>query len=181
MSTSHIIRAHVQEEIYWTKINGGCQSWRKVVTHKSKSDFPLWSNKSTLILNNTIIFKIRLVFESRNWSHWKTCPWCWSRLCFKVSTYLHIMYIFSNIFINFLSQLRAKLHKYFLSGTLSILWFSDHAWNTRLLIAKEDVTLVIIKAKRHRFVSAKATYVMMQKRPKKSPHYWYSFMLIIFI
>ena len=28
-------------EIYQTKIKGGCQSGRKVVTHNSKSDLPL--------------------------------------------------------------------------------------------------------------------------------------------
>ena len=32
---------HKKFEITWTKIKGGCQSGRKVVTHDSKSDFPL--------------------------------------------------------------------------------------------------------------------------------------------
>ena len=42
MSTIHTIRAHAQEfEINWTKIKGGCQSGRKVVTHSSKSNLPL--------------------------------------------------------------------------------------------------------------------------------------------
>ena len=32
---------HKKFEINWTKIKGGCQSRRKVVTHNSKGDFPL--------------------------------------------------------------------------------------------------------------------------------------------
>ena len=32
---------HKKFEIDWTKIKGGCQSGRKVVTHNSKSDLPL--------------------------------------------------------------------------------------------------------------------------------------------
>ena len=32
---------HKKFEINHTKIKGGCQSGRKVVTHDSKSDFPL--------------------------------------------------------------------------------------------------------------------------------------------
>ena len=32
---------HKKFEINWTKIKGGCQSGRKVVTHNSKSDLPL--------------------------------------------------------------------------------------------------------------------------------------------
>ena len=43
MSTIHNIRAHEQElfKINWTKIEGSCQSGRKVVTYDSKSDLPL--------------------------------------------------------------------------------------------------------------------------------------------
>ena len=33
--------AHVIFEVNQTKIKGGCQSGRKVVTHNSKSDLPL--------------------------------------------------------------------------------------------------------------------------------------------
>ena len=45
MSTSHtIIREHAQE-INRTKIKGGFQSERKVVTHNSKSDLPLGNNE----------------------------------------------------------------------------------------------------------------------------------------
>ena len=33
---------HKKFEIYQKKIKGGCQSWRKVVTHNSKSDLPLF-------------------------------------------------------------------------------------------------------------------------------------------
>ena len=32
---------HKKFVIDWTKIKGGCQSGRKVVTHNSKSDLPL--------------------------------------------------------------------------------------------------------------------------------------------
>ena len=32
---------HKKFEINWTKIQGGCQSGRKVATHNSKSDLPL--------------------------------------------------------------------------------------------------------------------------------------------
>ena len=32
-------------EINWTKIRGGCQLGRKVVTHNSKSDLPLEVNR----------------------------------------------------------------------------------------------------------------------------------------
>ena len=32
---------HKKFERNWTKIKGGCQSGRKVVTHDSKSDLPL--------------------------------------------------------------------------------------------------------------------------------------------
>ena len=32
---------HKKFEINWTKIKGGCQSGRKVVTYNSKSDLPL--------------------------------------------------------------------------------------------------------------------------------------------
>ena len=32
---------HKRSEIVWTKSNGGCLSGRKVVTHNSKSDWPL--------------------------------------------------------------------------------------------------------------------------------------------
>ena len=35
------IRAHAQEACNQTKIKGGCQLRRKVVTHDSKSDFTL--------------------------------------------------------------------------------------------------------------------------------------------
>ena len=43
MNTSHSIRGHAQDkfEIDRTKIKGGCQSGRKVVSHNSKSDLPL--------------------------------------------------------------------------------------------------------------------------------------------
>ena len=43
MNTSHTIRAHMHKkfEINRTKIKGGCQSGRQVVTHNSKSDLPL--------------------------------------------------------------------------------------------------------------------------------------------
>ena len=37
---------HVKFEINQTKIEGSCQSERKVVTHKSKSDLPLKSSQS---------------------------------------------------------------------------------------------------------------------------------------
>ena len=33
---------HKKFEINWTKIKAGCQSGRKVVTHNSKSDLPLF-------------------------------------------------------------------------------------------------------------------------------------------
>ena len=36
---------HKKFEINQTKIKGGCQSGRKVVTHNSKSDLPLMSSK----------------------------------------------------------------------------------------------------------------------------------------
>ena len=36
---------HKKFEINWTKMKGGCQSGRKVVTHNSKSDLPLKSVK----------------------------------------------------------------------------------------------------------------------------------------
>ena len=35
---------HKKFEINLTKINGGCQSGRKVVTHNSKNDLPLDNN-----------------------------------------------------------------------------------------------------------------------------------------
>ena len=38
---------HKKFEIYPTKIKGGCQSGRKVVTHNSKSDLPLGSFSKT--------------------------------------------------------------------------------------------------------------------------------------
>ena len=34
---------HKKFEINWTKVKGGCQSGRKVLTHNSKSDLPLAS------------------------------------------------------------------------------------------------------------------------------------------
>ena len=36
---------HKKFEINRTKVKGGCQSGRKVVTHNSKSDLPLNDNK----------------------------------------------------------------------------------------------------------------------------------------
>ena len=36
---------HKKFEINWTKVKGGCQSGRKVVTHNFKSDLPLVSTK----------------------------------------------------------------------------------------------------------------------------------------
>ena len=46
---------HKKFEINWTKIKGGCQSGRKVVTHNSKSDLPLvfsfdFSNSELVLL-----------------------------------------------------------------------------------------------------------------------------------
>ena len=35
---------HEKFEIDWTKIKGGCQSGRKVVTHNCKGDLPLVSD-----------------------------------------------------------------------------------------------------------------------------------------
>ena len=56
MSTSHTIRAHAQEvEINRTKIKGGCQSERKVVTNNSKSDLPL-INKEMDLHGRQVIF-----------------------------------------------------------------------------------------------------------------------------
>ena len=51
MSTSHTIRAHVQKfEINQTKIKGGCESGRKVVTHNPKSDLPLGTSKKYICI-----------------------------------------------------------------------------------------------------------------------------------
>ena len=40
---------HKKVEINWTKIKGGCQLGRKVVTHNSKSDLPLVINKLAIL------------------------------------------------------------------------------------------------------------------------------------
>ena len=40
MSPSHFTKAYTQE-VNRTKIKGGCQAGRNVVTHNSKSDLPL--------------------------------------------------------------------------------------------------------------------------------------------
>ena len=41
---------HKKFEINRTKIKGGCQSGRKVVTHNSKSDLPLVSDRTRFLL-----------------------------------------------------------------------------------------------------------------------------------
>ena len=53
-------------EIYRTKIMGGCQSGRKVVTHISKSDLPLlrWTLKAvSYLLDSMYVIKL-FSFES---------------------------------------------------------------------------------------------------------------------
>ena len=45
-------------EINWTKIKGGCQSGRKVVTHDSKSDLP---QVGTLPIILIIVIKLKLI------------------------------------------------------------------------------------------------------------------------
>ena len=40
---------HKKIEINWTKIKGGCQSGRKVITHDSKIYLPLVDSNSILI------------------------------------------------------------------------------------------------------------------------------------
>ena len=64
---------HKKFEINGTKIKGGCQSGRKVVTHNSKSDLPLTvSMKKTKIEKKMLtteafqIFPVRLTAEGRN-------------------------------------------------------------------------------------------------------------------
>ena len=52
MSTVAILLEHMQKkfEINLTKIKGGCQSGRKVVTHNSKSDLPLDDKVGTYVI-----------------------------------------------------------------------------------------------------------------------------------
>ena len=45
---------HKKLEINLTKINGGCQSGRKLVTHDSKSDLPLTTNKAGTCVHLTL-------------------------------------------------------------------------------------------------------------------------------
>ena len=45
-------------EINRTKIKGGCQSGRKVVTHNSKSDLPLIMETNTSIVSALLLLKL---------------------------------------------------------------------------------------------------------------------------
>ena len=46
---------HKKFDIIWTKIKGGCQSGRKIVTHNSKSD--LLEVSMYVVLTNIIMFE----------------------------------------------------------------------------------------------------------------------------
>ena len=51
-------------EINWTKIKGGCQSGRKVVTHNCKSDFSLEERKIEYhkVFGNLNFCKVEIIF-----------------------------------------------------------------------------------------------------------------------
>ena len=63
---------HKKFEINRTKIKGGCQSGREVVTHNSKSDLPLYLVKFTYIFKAVLCFFKEIVFCPLS-VIWSTC------------------------------------------------------------------------------------------------------------
>ena len=45
---------HKKFEINWTKFKGGCQPERKVVSHNSKSDLPLYKARQKIVVSNSV-------------------------------------------------------------------------------------------------------------------------------
>ena len=65
-------------EMNRTRIKGGCQSWRKVVIHNSKSDMPLHYIK--LFCSDIYVSKysICIMLTSNGGRGWSFCGWgCW--------------------------------------------------------------------------------------------------------
>ena len=60
MCSNSMVSAHLIFKVNQTKIKGGCQLVRKVISHDSKSDLPLEKGKGALTVDHThSVFSLR--------------------------------------------------------------------------------------------------------------------------